>query len=166
MNYYILLFLFITNSLYSIVIVDGGVDKKNIYLWQTVDYIVNFDGEADGYNAEGIDEKSITDFEVINKKTISETIHKDGERVVSKYTILYTLKPIRKGKLTIPVLDARYFLADYDNNFKRSSTELKEYKINVLGFGFLFIVVAQWIVIILIAALIYFKVIRKVKDIK
>lgn len=163
MKYCFLLLVFFTSSLYSIVIVESDVNKKNIYSWQSVDYTIDFEGDLDSFNAEGIDEKSINDFEVINKKIVSEIIQKDNEKATLKHKIIYSLKPIRKGKLTIPSLEVKYFAADSDNNFKQMSKEAKEYKISVFGFGFLFIIIAQWVVIILVAFLIYFKVVKKLK---
>ena len=89
-KYYIFLIIIMTNVLYPIVIVEEKVNKKSIYEWQTIEYSLLFTGDAGKFKVEGLNENAISDFEVVNKKIESETIHKDNEISTMNYKITYT----------------------------------------------------------------------------
>ena len=71
------------------------------------------------------------------------------------YKITYTLKPITKGKLKIPELEARYYNIERRNSLVPEEEIIKEYDIRVFSSWFILIMIGQWIVILLIAFLIY-----------
>ncbi len=154
-KYYIFLIIIMTNVLYPIVIVEEKVNKKSIYEWQTIEYSLLFTGDAGKFKVEGLNENAISDFEVVNKKIESETIHKDNEISTMNYKITYTLKPITKGKLKIPELEARYYNIERGNSLVPEEEIIKEYDIRVFSSWFILIMIGQWIVILLIAFLIY-----------
>lgn len=161
MRYYIiLLILFINNTVFSMVSVEGNVNKKSIYKWQNIKYTLTFTGDGNSFKAEGLDENSISDFEIINKRIESETIDKDNSDIKTIYKIIYTLKPINKGKLKIPELEARYFELERGNNLIPNEEPLREYNIRVFGNSFLIIMIGQWVLIVLIVYLLY-KFIKK-----
>ena len=145
----------ITNVLYPIVIVEEKVNKKSIYEWQNIEYSLLFTGDAGKFKVEGLNENAISDFEVINKKVESETIHKDNEVPTMNYKITYTLKPITKGKLKIPELEARYYNIERGNSLVPEEEMIREYDIRVFSSWFILIMIGQWIIIFLIAFLIY-----------
>ena len=145
----------ITNVLYPIVIVEEKVNKKSIYEWQNIEYSLLFKGDAGKFKVEGLNENAISDFEVINKKVESETIHKDNEVPTMNYKITYTLKPITKGKLKIPELEARYYNIERGNSLVPEEEIIREYDIRVFSSWFILIMIGQWIIIFLIAFLIY-----------
>lgn len=158
MKYFVfLLLILIGNILYPIVIIEGKVNKKNIYKWQNIEYSLTFTGDAGSFKAEGLNENAISDFEVVNKRVESETTAKDGQNqsVISTYKILYTLKPISKGNLKIPELEARYYEIRNGNNLIPNliphEEPLKEYRIRVFGNLFLIIAILEWLIIIFIA---------------
>ena len=73
MKYYIFLILIIfANILYPLVIVEGKINKKNIYKWQTIKYSLEFIGDSETFKAEGLNENAISDFKVIKKEIESE----------------------------------------------------------------------------------------------
>ena len=154
-KYYIFLIMVITNVLYPIVIVEEKVNKKSIYEWQNIEYSLLFTGDAGKFKVEGLNENAISDFEVINKKVESETIHKDNEVPTMNYKITYTLKPITKGKLKIPELEARYYNIERGNSLVPEEEIIREYDIRVFSSWFILIMIGQWIIIFLIAFLIY-----------
>ena len=162
-KYYIFLIIIMTNVLYPIVIVEEKVNKKSIYEWQTIEYSLLFTGDAGKFKVEGLNENAISDFEVVNKKIESETIHKDNEISTMNYKITYTLKPITKGKLKIPELEARYYNIERGNSLVPEEEIIKEYDIRVFSSWFILIMIGQWIVILLIAFLIYKFIIDKKK---
>ncbi|WP_295161655.1 BatD family protein [uncultured Brachyspira sp.] len=148
------------NALYPIVIVEEKINKKTMYLWQNLEYSINFTGDADKFKAVGININAISDFEVINEKAEIETIHKENSIASTKHKITYTLKPVRKGKLKIPKLEARYYDIERKNNLIPKEQIIKEYSIRVFTYWFLLIIIGQWGIIILIIFLIY----RFIKD--
>lgn len=155
-KYYIFLIIMITvSTLYPIVIVEEKVNKKNIYQWENIEYSLLYTGDAGKFKAAGINQNAISDFEVINQKIETETIHKDNEIPVMNYKITYTLKPIRKGKLKIPELEAAYYNIERGNSLVPQEQSIKEYNIRVFSSWFILIVIGQWIVILLIAFLIF-----------
>jgi len=148
MKYFAFLLL-IGNVLYPMVIIEGKISKRNIYEWQNLEYAIEFTGDAGSFKAEGLNEKAISDFEVINKSIESETIHKENETIIERYKILYVLKPISKGNLKIPELEARYYEVR-GNSLIPKEEPLREYGIRVFGHWFLLVMAAQWLIIILI----------------
>ncbi|WP_295156753.1 BatD family protein [uncultured Brachyspira sp.] len=145
----------ISNALYSIVIVEEKINKKNMYLWQNLEYSLIYTGDADKFKAEGINTNAVSDFEVINEKVEIETIHKENEIPTMNYKIIYTMKPVRSGKLKIPQLEARYYNIERGNSLIPKEQMIDEYNIRVFNFWFLLIIIGQWIIIVLIAFLIY-----------
>ena len=155
-KYYIFLIIMITvNALYPIVIVEEKVNKKSMYLWQNLEYTLTYTGDADKFKPEGINTNAISDFEVLNERVEIETIHKDNEIPTMNYKIIYTMKPLRKGKLKIPELEARYYNIERGNSLVPKEQMIAEHNIRVFSSWFLLIMIGQWIVIILIALLIY-----------
>ncbi|MEI0488809.1 BatD family protein [Brachyspira pulli] len=141
--------------LYPIVIVEEKVNKKSLYMWQNLEYSLYYTGDAGKFKASGINENAISDFEVINKRIETETIHKDSEVVTMNYKITYTLKPLRKGKLKIPELEAAYYNIERGNSLVPEEQLIKEYNIRVFSSWFIIVMVGQWVIILLIAFLIY-----------
>lgn len=155
-KYYIFLIMIITNVLlYPIVIVEDKVNKKSMYEWENIEYSLLYTGDAGKFKPSGINENAISDFEVINKEIEMETIHKDNEVPTMNYKITYTLKPIRKGKLKIPELEAAYYNVERGNSLVPHEQLIKEYNIRVFSSWFILIMIGQWAVIILIAFLIF-----------
>ncbi|OEJ16235.1 hypothetical protein BFL38_11900 [Brachyspira hampsonii] len=143
------------NTLYPIVIIEEKVSKKSMYLWQNLEYTLIYTGDADKFKAEGINTNAISDFEVLNERVEIETIHKDNEIPTMNYKIIYTMKPLRNGKLKIPELEARYYNVERGNSLVPKEQMINEYNIRVFSSWFLLIMIGQWVVIILIALLIY-----------
>lgn len=143
------------NTLYPIVIVEEKLNKKSAYLWQNLEYTLIYTGDADKFKPEGINTNAISDFEVINEKVEIETIHKENEISTMNYKIIYTLKPLRKGKLKIPTLEARYYNVERGNSLIPKEKVIGNHNIRVFSSWFLLIMIGQWIIIILIAFLIY-----------
>ena len=84
MKYYIFLILIIfANILYPLVIVEGKINKKNIYKWQTIKYSLEFIGDSETFKAEGLNENAISDFKVI-KKEIEKPL-----KAINKATIIF-----------------------------------------------------------------------------
>lgn len=137
------------------VIVEGKINKKIIYKWQTIEYSLEFMGDAQTFKAEGLNETAISDFEVINKRIESELYDKDNQSIISKYKILYTLKPVGKGKLKIPELEARYYEIGNGNNLIPYEEPLKGYQIRVFGYPFLIVMIAECLIILLIIYFVY-----------
>ena len=161
MRYYIiLLILFISGTIFPIVSVEGKVNRKSIYKWQNIKYTLTFTGDGNSFKAEGLDENSISDFEIINKRIESETIDKENTDIKTIYKIIYTLNPINKGKLKIPELEARYYELERGNNLIPNEEPLNKYNIRVFGNSFLIIMIGQWVLIVLIVYLLY-KFIKK-----
>ena len=154
-KYYIFLIVMMTNILYPIVIVEEKVNKKSIYEWQTIEYSLLFTGDAGKFKVGGLNENAISDFEIINKKIESETIFKDNEISTMNYKITYTLKPITKGKLKIPELEARYYNIERGNSLVPEEENIKDYDIRVFSSWFILVMIGQWVIILLIAFLIY-----------
>ena len=156
MKYYIFLLLIIlSNILYpELIVVEGKINKKNIFKWQNIKYSLEFTGDAGTFKAEGLNENAISDFEVIKKEVEAESSDKENEPSISKYKIIYTLKPIRKGKLKIPELEAQYYEIRNGNNLIPKEEPLKEYKIRVFGNSFLIVMIIEYFIIILIIFLI------------
>lgn len=156
MKHYIFLILIIfSNILHSMVIVEGKINKKIIYKWQTIEYSLEFMGDVQTFKAEGLNENAISDFEVINKRIESELYDKDNQSIISKYKILYTLKPVGKGKLKIPELEARYYEIGNGNNLIPHEEPLKGYQIRVFGYPFLIVMIAECLIILLIIYFVY-----------
>lgn len=156
MKYYIFLILIIfANILYPLVIVEGKINKKNIYKWQTIKYSLEFIGDSETFKAEGLNENAISDFKVIKKEIESELSAKENNEAISKYKIIYTLKPIRKGKLKIPELEAQYYEIRNGNNLIPKEEPLRGYKIRVFGNYFLIITIIEYLILILIVFLTY-----------
>ena len=145
----------ITSMLYPIVIVEEKVNKKSLYMWQNLEYSLYYTGDAGKFKASGINENAISDFEVINKRIETETIHKDSEIATMNYKITYTLKPLRKGKLKIPELEATYYNIERGNSLVPEEQSIKEYNIRVFSSWFIIVMIGQWVIILLIAFLIY-----------
>ncbi len=154
-KYYIFLIMIIANTLYPIVIVEEKVNKKSMYLWQNLEYSLIYTGDADKFKAEGINTNAISDFEVINEKVEIETVHKENEIPTMNYKIIYTMKPLRSGKLKIPELEARYYNIERGNSLVPKEQAIGERNIRVFNSWFLLIMIGQWLVIVLIAFLIY-----------
>lgn len=154
-KYYIFLIMIIANTLYPVVIVEEKLDKSRMYLWQNLEYSIIYTGDADKFKAEGINTNAISDFEVINERVQIDTVHKENEIPTMTYKIIYTLKPLRKGKLKIPELEARYYNVERGNSLVPKEYTIDEYNIRVFSHWFLLIMIGQWIIIILIAFLIY-----------
>ncbi len=156
MKHYIFLLLIIfSNILHSMVIVEGKINKKIIYKWQTIEYSLEFMGDAETFKVEGLNENAISDFEVLNKRIESELSDKENQPITSKYKILYTLKPVSKGKLKIPELEARYYEIGNGNNLIPHEEPLKEYQIRVFGYPFLIVMIAECLIILLIIYCVY-----------
>ena len=128
---------------------------KNIYKWQTIKYSLEFIGDAETFKAEGLNENAISDFKVIKKEIESELSAKENNEAISKYKIIYTLKPIRKGKLKIPELEAQYYEIRNGNNLIPKEEPLRGYKIRVFGNYFLIITIIEYLILILIVFLTY-----------
>ena len=160
MKYYIFLLLIIfSNILHSTIVVEGKINKKIIYKWQNIEYILEFTGDAGAFKVEGLNENAISDFEVINKRVESELSDKENESPISKYKIFYTLKPIGKGKLKIPELEARYYEIRNDNNYIANLIPheeiMEEYQIRVFGYPFLIATITECLIIFLIVFFVY-----------
>ncbi|WP_300370515.1 BatD family protein [Brachyspira sp.] len=145
----------IANTLYPLVIVEEKINKKSIYIWQKLEYTINYTGDADKFKAEGINTNAISDFEVINEKVEIETVHKENEIPTMSCKIIYTMKPVRSGKLKIPELEARYYNVESGNSLVPKEQMIGGYNIRVFNSWFILIMVGQWVIIIFIAFLIY-----------
>jgi len=153
-----LLLILFSNILHSTIIVEGKINKKIIYKWQNIEYILEFTGDAGTFKVEGLNENAISDFEVINKRVESELADKENETPISKYRIFYTLKPIGKGKLKIPQLEARYYEIKNDNslaNLIPHEEIMEEYRIRVFGYPFLIATITESLIISLIVLFVY-----------
>ena len=158
-HYIFLLFILFSNILHSTVIVEGKINKKIIYKWQNIEYTLEFIGDAGTFKVEGLNENAISDFEVINKRVESELTDIENESPISKYKIFYTLKPIGKGKLKIPEIEARYYEIRNDDNYIANLVPheeiLEEYQIRVFSYPFLIITIAECLIVFLIIFFVY-----------
>ena len=140
------------------IVVEGKINKKIIYKWQNIEYVLEFTGDAGTFKVEGLNENAISDFEVINKRVESELSDKENESPISKYRIFYTLKPIGKGKWKIPQLEARYYEIRNDNslaNLIPHEEIMEEYRIRVFGYPFLIATITACLIISLIVLFVY-----------
>lgn len=155
--YFIAFNFFIISNLYSIVLVDNDVSiKKNqLYKWSKVYYTVTFQGELYKFKVEGIDEREINDFEILNK-TIESTIeHKENQIKILTHSMIYELKPIKTGAVSIPRLIAIYYVVSNDNTLTRNYKELKEVNYYVGGFKSIIIFIIIFIAIFIILSSIF-----------
>ena len=140
-KYYILFALIIKNILYPIVIVEEKINKNKIYIWENIEYSLLFTGDAYKFKVEGLNKNAINDFEIINTKIETETIDMKNEFSTMNYKIIYTLKPIRSGKLKIPELEARYYTIEKGNSLIPKEKNIKEYNIRVFNYWVLIIMI-------------------------
>ena len=157
-HYIFLLLILFSNILHSTIVVEGKINQKIISQWQNLESILEFTGDAGTFKVEGLNENAISDFEVINKRVESELSDKENESPISKYRIFYTLKPIGKGKLKIPQLEARYYEIRNDNslaNLIPHEEIMEEYRIRVFGYPFLIATITECLIISLIVFFVY-----------
>ncbi len=139
---------------------DVNIKKNQLYKWSKIYYTITFEGELYKFKVQGIDEREINDFEILNK-TIETTIEdKQGQMKILTHSIIYELKPIKTGAVSIPRLIARYYVVSDDSTLTLSYKELNEVNYYVGGFKSIIIFVVIFIAIFIVLSSI-FLIIRK-----
>ncbi len=165
-RYLFIIFLMASFSdLYSIVVVDAIYSKKGgqLYEWSEIDFSIFFKGEFSTFEVEGIDEKEINDFEIINK-SIKTTIDINEDEVkIFTYEINYKLKPIKKGTSSIPNLIALYYTVSNNGSLIRGEEELNKVTYYVSGIWMIVLSVIVFFLVFGILSFIFFIVFYRFK---
>ena len=142
-------------QLFAEIQADAYINKKRIYIFQTLNLTIKITGDYDSVASAGyLDETLLNDFEIKNTSVSTRSFYSNSNSIYSRI-MRYELTPIRDGKAVVPSISILYENNDGDGYITTDSMAVKVYGkgffvFHIILYAIGFIIVAFSVVMIIL----------------